>query len=132
MCSYKQGSADSFLANQLTPGALEEAAKSTGYPVTVRMQVSLCMCMRLWVQVGFCMCMCLWVWVGCVQRPQAIQSLKVHACRPLYVHVHVLVSVGGLCAKSTGYPVIVRMQVGLCVCVCLWVWLDPVSTCVGV
>eukprot|EP00983_Pelagomonas_calceolata_P134855 1162100-Pelagomonas_calceolata.AAC.16 len=34
-----QGSADSFLSNQLTPGALEEACKAAGYPATIRMQV---------------------------------------------------------------------------------------------
>jgi len=33
-----QGSADSFLSNQLTPGALEEACKAAGYPATIRMQ----------------------------------------------------------------------------------------------
>jgi S-formylglutathione hydrolase FrmB len=38
--AWMQGSADSFLATQLAPAALEAAAAAKGYPLTLRMQVT--------------------------------------------------------------------------------------------
>jgi hypothetical protein len=44
VCSHTQGTADTFLASQLAPHALQAAAQAANYPLTLRLQVLVLSC----------------------------------------------------------------------------------------